>query len=505
MDLFRCKPIESAVEEEGITHSFKRVLNGFHLILLGIGSIIGTGIFVLTGTAAAGHAGPALAISFIISGLGCLCAGLCYAEFASTIPLSGGAYSYAYATIGEFLAWIIGWDLILEYLVGAATVASGWSGYAVKLAGQLGFSIPPELSHATLGVAGESLTTTGAYLNLPAVFVIVLITCILTVGIQESALVNSIIVAVKLLVVVTFIVFCFPHLKTSNWVPFIPPNTGHVGVYGWTGIFAAAGVIFYAYIGFDAVCCTAQEVVKPSRDLPIGILGSLSTCTVLYILVSLVLTGIVPFKELNVAAPVALAVERCGPTLEWLRPWIEIGALGGLSSVVLVLLLAQPRIFHRMAVDGLFPRAFAQVHPKFRTPTMPTLLTGSCAAVLAGVLPIDVLSSMVSIGTLLAFTIVCLSVVVLRKTKPDLERQFRTPWVPFIPIAGAIICFGQMLFLPLATWIRLVAWLVVGMAIYFGYSYKHSRLNRREGGVTYAPKPKRLGHSAEGFDPGSLK
>jgi basic amino acid/polyamine antiporter, APA family len=400
MDLFRCKPIESAVEEEGITHSFKRVLNGFHLILLGIGSIIGTGIFVLTGTAAAGHAGPALAISFIISGLGCLCAGLCYAEFASTIPLSGGAYSYAYATIGEFLAWIIGWDLILEYLVGAATVASGWSGYAVKLAGQLGFSIPPELSHATLGVAGESLTTTGAYLNLPAVFVIVLITCILTVGIQESALVNSIIVAVKLLVVVTFIVFCFPHLKTSNWVPFIPPNTGHVGVYGWTGIFAAAGVIFYAYIGFDAVCCTAQEVVKPSRDLPIGILGSLSTCTVLYILVSLVLTGIVPFKELNVAAPVALAVERCGPTLEWLRPWIEIGALGGLSSVVLVLLLAQPRIFHRMAVDGLFPRAFAQVHPKFRTPTMPTLLTGSCAAVLAGVLPIDVLSSMVSIGTL---------------------------------------------------------------------------------------------------------
>jgi APA family basic amino acid/polyamine antiporter len=482
MDLFRCKPIKSTVEEEGTTRAFKRVLNGFHLILLGIGSIIGTGIFVLTGTAAAGHAGPALAISFIISGLGCLCAGLCYAEFASTIPLSGSAYSYAYATIGEFLAWIIGWDLILEYLVGAATVASGWSGYAVKLVGQFGFSIPPEFSHATLGIAGESLTASGAYLNLPAVFVIVVITCILMVGIRESAFVNSIIVALKLLVVVAFIVFCFPHLKTSNWVPFIPPNTGHVGVYGWTGIFAAAGVIFYAYIGFDAVCCTAQEVVKPSRDLPIGILGSLSICTVLYILVSLVLTGVVPFKELNVAAPVALAVERCGSTLEWLRPWIEIGALGGLSSVVLVLLLAQPRIFHRMAVDGLFPRTFAQVHPKFRTPTMPTLLTGSCAAVLAGLLPIDVLSSMVSIGTLLAFTIVCLSVVVLRKTRPDLERQFRTPWVPFIPIAGATICFGQMLFLPLATWIRLVAWLVVGMAIYFGYSYKHSRLNREKGG-----------------------
>jgi basic amino acid/polyamine antiporter, APA family len=467
-----------AVEEKGTTRSFKRVLNGFHLILLGIGSIIGTGIFVLTGTAAAGHAGPALAISFIISGLGCLCAGLCYAEFASTIPLSGSAYSYAYATIGEFLAWIIGWDLILEYLVGAATVASGWSGYAVKLVGEFGFRIPSELSHATLGFAGERLTLTGAYLNLPAVFIIVLITCILMVGIQESALVNSIIVAVKLLVVVAFIVFCFPHVKTSNWVPFIPPNTGQIGVFGWTGIFAAAGIIFYAYIGFDAVCCAAQEVVKPSRDLPIGILGSLSICTVLYILVSLALTGIVPFKELNVAAPVALAVERCGPTLGWLRPWIEIGALGGLSSVVLVLLLAQPRIFHQMAVDGLFPRTFAQVHPKFRTPTAPTLLTGLCAAVLAGVLPIDVLSSMVSIGTLLAFAIVCLSVLVLRKTRPDLERQFRTPWVPFIPIAGAMICFGQMLFLPLATWIRLVAWLVVGMAVYFGYSYKHSLLNR---------------------------
>jgi basic amino acid/polyamine antiporter, APA family len=288
--------------------------------------------------------------------------------------------------------------------VGAATVASGWSGYAVKLLGQFGLRIPPELSQATLSFEGEHFSPTGAYVNLPAVFVIVLITCILMVGIQESALVNSVIVAVKLIVIVAFLLFCFPHVKTSNWAPFIPPNTGHVGVYGWTGIFAAAGVIFYAYIGFDAVCCAAQEVVKPSRDLPIGILGSLLICTVLYIMVSLVLTGIVPYKELNVAAPVALVVERCGPTLAWLRPWIEVGALGGLSSVVLVLLLAQPRIFHRMAMDGLFPKTFAQLHPKFRTPTMPTLLTGVCSAVLAGVLPIDVLSSLVSIGTLLAFT-----------------------------------------------------------------------------------------------------
>jgi APA family basic amino acid/polyamine antiporter len=478
MNLFRCKSTERSLEEEQDPHSFKRVLNGYHLILLGIGCIVGTGIFVLTGTAAAQHAGPALAISFVISGLGCLCAGLCYAEFASMIPLSGSAYSYAYATIGEFFAWIIGWDLILEYLVGAATVATGWSGYAVKLLGQFGLHIPPELSHASLSFEGEHFTMTGSYFNLPAVFVIVLITCILLVGIQESTLVNSIIVGVKLTVVVAFLALCFPHVKTSNWVPFIPPNTGHVGVFGWTGIFAAAGVIFYAYIGFDAVSCAAQEVVKPSRDLPIGILGSLFVCTILYILVSLVLTGIVPYKELNVAAPVALAVERCGPGLAWFQPWIEIGALGGLSSVVLVLLLAQPRIFHRMAMDGLFPKAFAQVHPKFRTPTTTTWATGLCSAVLAGLLPTDVLSSMVSIGTLLAFTIVCVSVSILRKTKPELERQFRTPWVPFIPIAGAIICLAQMLFLPLATWIRLVAWLAVGMAIYFCYGYRHSHLNR---------------------------
>jgi basic amino acid/polyamine antiporter, APA family len=479
MNLFRCKPIKQLLEEEENSQSLKRVLNGFHLILLGIGCIVGTGIFVLTGTAAAEHAGPALAISFIISGLGCLCAGLCYAEFASMIPLSGSAYSYAYATIGELLAWIIGWDLILEYMVGAATVATGWSGYAVKLLGQLGFHIPPELSHAPLSFEGEHFLATGAFLNVPAVFVIILITCLLISGIQESTLVNSIIVAVKLAVVTAFLIFCFPHVKVSNWVPFVPPNTGHVGVFGWTGIFAAAGIIFYAYIGFDAVSCAAQEVVKPSRDIPIGILGSLLVCTVLYISVSLVLTGVVPYKELNVAAPVALAVERSGPTLAWLRPWIEIGAIGGLSSVVLVLLLAQPRIFHRMAVDGLFPKAFAQVHPKFRTPTTTTLLTGLCAAILAGVLPIDVLSSMVSIGTLLAFMIVCISVVILRKTRPELERQFRTPWVPFIPVAGAIICLGQMLFLPFATWMRLVAWLVLGMAIYFGYGYRNSHLNRR--------------------------
>jgi basic amino acid/polyamine antiporter, APA family len=320
MDLFRCKPTERLVEEEQASHSFKRTLNGFHLILLGIGCIVGTGIFVLTGTAAAEHAGPALAISFIISGLGCLCSGLCYAEFASMIPLSGSAYSYAYATIGELLAWIIGWDLILEYLVGAATVASGWSGYAVKLASQFGFRIPPEFSQAALSFQGGHLSATGAFLNVPAVFVIVLISCVLMVGIQESALVNSIIVAVKLAVIAAFLICCYPHVKASNWSPFIPANAGQVGVYGWTGIFAAAGVIFYAYIGFDAVSCAAQEVVKPSRDLPIGILGSLLVCTILYISVSLVLTGIVPYKELNVAAPVALAVERCGPTLAWLRP-----------------------------------------------------------------------------------------------------------------------------------------------------------------------------------------
>ncbi|HEY0790149.1 MAG TPA: amino acid permease [Chthoniobacterales bacterium] len=479
MDLLRTKPTEGLVEESEEKHGFRRALNGFHLILLGIGAIVGTGIFVLTGTAAAQHAGPAIAVSFIISGLGCLCAGLCYAEFASMLPVSGSAYTYAYATVGELIAWIIGWDLILEYLFGAATVAAGWSGYATALLGDFSIKLPAALCHAPLDFVNGRMALTGAFLNLPAMLVIAVITVVLVFGIRESVQVNNAVVIAKLLVVAAFLVVCFPHIRTENWAPFLPPSQGQVGVFGWTGVLAGAGVIFYAYIGFDAVTTAAQEVKRPQRDIPIGILGSLAICTVLYVLVSLVLTGVVNYRELNVPAPVAFAVERIGPSVAWIKPFIELGALAGLSSVILVLLMGQPRIFHRMAMDGLLPPVFSKVHPRFRTPFVTTIVTGSVTAVFAGLLPIKVLSELVSIGTLLAFVIVSVSIIILRRTRPELERHFRTPWVPFVPACGAVICVAQMVFLPWETWLRLLIWLALGLIIYFGYSRTHSVLHRK--------------------------
>ena len=479
MELLRTKPADQLVEECEGGHDFHRALNGFHLVLLGIGAIVGTGIFVLTGTAAAQHAGPAIAISFLISGLGCLCSALCYAEFATMLPISGSAYTYAYATIGELIAWIIGWDLILEYLFGAATVAVGWSGYATALLADFGFKIPSALSHAPLDFDNGRLIFTGAFLNLPAILVIVIITAILVLGIRESARTNAVIVFIKLLVVAAFLIVCFPHVQPQNWSPFIPPNQGHAGVYGWTGILTGAGVIFYAFIGFDAVTTAAQEVKNPRRDIPVGILGSLLVCIVLYVAVSLVLTGVVNYKELNVPAPVSFAVTKVGPAVAWIKPFIELGALAGLSSVILVLLLGQPRIFHRMATDGLLPPVFSKVHPRFRTPFVTTIVTGLAAAAFASLFPIGVLSELVSIGTLLAFVIVSLSVIILRRTRPDLPRKFRTPWVPLVPILGALICLVQMVFLPWQTWLRLLIWLGLGLLIYFGYSRRHSALAPR--------------------------
>jgi basic amino acid/polyamine antiporter, APA family len=479
MQLLRTKPADELVEECEGGHSFRRALNGFHLILLGIGAIVGTGIFVLTGTAAAQHAGPAIAISFLISGLGCLCSALCYAEFASMLPISGSAYTYAYATIGELIAWIIGWDLILEYLFGAATVAVGWSGYATALLADFSLKIPGAFSRAPLDFANGRLVFTGAFLNLPAIFVTVIITAILVLGIRESARANAVIVFAKLLVVAAFLIVCFPHVQPQNWSPFIPPNQGQTGVYGWTGILAGAGVIFYAFIGFDAVTTAAQEVKDPKRDIPVGILGSLLVCIVLYVAVSLVLTGVVNYKELNVPAPVSFAVQKVGPAVAWIKPFIELGAIAGLSSVILVLLLGQPRIFHRMATDGLLPPVFSKVHPRFQTPFVTTIVTGLTAAGLAGLFPIGILSELVSIGTLLAFVIVSLSVIILRRTRPDLPRKFRTPWVPAVPILGALICLVQMVFLPWQTWLRLLLWLGLGLLIYFGYGRRHSGLAAR--------------------------
>jgi APA family basic amino acid/polyamine antiporter len=472
MDLLRVKPVEATSEENPL----RPELGGFQLTLLGIGCIVGTGIFVITGTAAAEHAGPAIVLSFLLSALGCLCAGFCYAELASMIPLCGSAYTYAYSTIGEIFAWIIGWDLILEYLVGSATVAVGWSGYVISFLSDIGIHFPAALCNAPLVFKG-SWAASGAIINLPAILIVLAVTIILILGIRETSNVNAVIVAIKIAIILLFVGFCFPYVHPQNWVPFIPPSTGF-GHYGWTGIMAGAGVIFYAYIGFDAVTTAAQETKNPQRDLPIGILGSLVICTILYVLVSLVLTGVVNYKQLDVPAPVAYAIQQVGPSVAWLRPLVELGAIAGITSVILVLLLGQPRIFYRMAADGLLPGVFSKIHSKFRTPHITTAVTGIISATLAGLFPIGVLSELVSIGTLLAFVIVCISVMVLRKTRPDLPRLFKAPLVPWLPIAGVILCFSQMVFLPPSTWIRLVIWLAIGLAIYFGYGYRKSRLNR---------------------------
>lgn len=473
MDLLRVKPVETTTTEG---NPLRAELGGLQLTLLGIGCIVGTGIFVITGTAAAQHAGPAIVLSFIISAIGCLCAGFCYAELASMIPLCGSAYTYAYSTIGEIFAWIIGWDLILEYLVGSATVAVGWSGYVVSFLSGIGIHFPTALCNAPL-VFKDGWVLSGALLNLPAVLIVLAVTLILIVGIRETSAVNAIIVAIKVVIILLFVAFCFPHVQPANWEPFIPPSIGF-GQFGWTGIMAGAGVIFYAYIGFDAVTTAAQETKNPQRDLPIGILGSLTICTILYVLVSLVLTGVVNYKQLDVPAPVAYAIQQVGPSVAWLRPLVELGAIAGITSVILVLLLGQPRIFYRMAADGLLPAVFSKVHAKFKTPHVTTTVTGIVAAILAGLFPIGVLSELVSIGTLLAFVIVCISVIVLRKTRPDVPRLFKAPLVPLVPIVGAILCLSQMVFLPPATWIRLLIWLIIGLAIYFGYGYRKSRLNR---------------------------
>ncbi len=393
------------------------------------------------------------------------------------IPVAGSAYTYSYATIGELLAWIIGWDLILEYLFGAASVSVGWSGYVVSFLRDFGVNIPAALSSAPFAfdhVAGW--TSTGAVFNLPAVLIIALVTGLLVVGIQESATVNDFAVFAKITVVILFIVFGVSYINAANWHPFMPANTGTFGQFGWSGVFRGAGVIFFAYIGFDAVSTVAQEARNPQKDMPIGILASLAVCTVLYIAVALVLTGIVSYKELLVPDPIAVGVNAAGPGLFWLRKFIKIGAIAGLSSVMLVLLLGQPRIFYAMSMDGLLPPLFSKVHPKFRTPYVTTIATGVVAALLGGFFPIGALAEMVSIGTLLAFAIVCASIIVLRRTHADLPRPFRTPWVPLVPALGVLITVVQMLFLPWATWLRLIVWMALGIAIYFFYGRHHSKL-----------------------------
>ncbi len=500
-NLFLTKSLTDLLQEANDNKSgLKKTLTGLNLTTLGIGAIIGAGIFVLTGQAAAQYAGPAIVLSFIISGIACAFAGLCYAEFASMIPISGSAYTYSYATLGEFLAWIIGWDLILEYLFAASTVSVGWSGYVVSFLKDFGIFIPTAFTAATgsvlvevpklgwqqltenlsagllaQGISVDSLPHVTAIINLPAMFIIAALTLLLIIGIRESANFNNIMVIVKVAVIIMFIAIGIAFVQAGNWHPFIPENTGEWGHFGWSGVLRGAGVIFFAYIGFDAVSTAAQESKNPQRDMPIGILGSLSISTVLYILVAIVLTGIVSYTTLNVSDPVAVGVDAMGKSMFWLRPIVKIAAIAGLSSVILVMLMGQPRIFYSMSKDGLLPPIFSRVHPKYKTPYVSTILTGCVAIVLAGVLPISILGELVSIGTLLAFAIVCVSIIVLRKTRPDIERPFRTPWVPLIPILGALICFIQMAALPGDTWLRLIVWMAIGFVIYFTYGIHHSK------------------------------
>jgi APA family basic amino acid/polyamine antiporter len=474
--LLRTKPI--AHLDPGIA-DLKRCLGPVQLVTLGIGAIIGTGIFVLTGLAAAQHAGPAIVLSFVIAGIGCIFAGLCYAEFAAMVPVSGSAYSYSYATLGEFIAWFVGWNLVLEYLFAAATVSVGWSRYFTKLLDHFDINfLPAALAAAPFGVApdGVHFITTGALINLPAVLIASIITGICYVGITQSSLVNAIVVSIKVTIVVLVIGFGVFYVNPDNWVPFIPENTGKVGEFGISGVLRASGIIFFAYIGFDAVSTAALEAKNPARDMPIGILGSLVVCTILYILMSGVVTGMVPYPQLNDAAPVAVALQA-HQGLNWLTPWVLVGALAGLTSVILVMILGQARIFLSMARDGLLPPAFSKVHPKFQTPHLATLITGTSAALIGGLFPIGILGELVSIGTLIAFIVVCLGVLVLRYTRPDLERPFRVPAVWATSLLGVAFCGIMAGFLPHDTWIRLVVWTALGVVLYFAYGFRRSALN----------------------------
>lgn len=508
--LLATKPIETILNEAAETgeHTLRRSLGATNLIALGIGAIIGTGIFVLTGPTAANYAGPAVVYSFVVAAVACVFAGLCYAEFAAMIPVAGSAYTYGYATLGEIFAWIIGWDLVLEYAFGAATVCSGWSGYVLSLLQDFHIRLPPAIAGTPgsvfvywnghwellnriaskltmLGIDPASLPHKYGVFNLVAFIGIMAVTMILVIGIKESANFNSVIVAVKLIVLVIFLVLGVqtllrePNLLKMNWHPFIPPNTGTFGQFGISGIIRGAGVIFFAYIGFDAVSTAAQEAKNPKRDMPIGILGSLAICTILYILVAGVLTGLVSYHDLSVPDSLAVGIDATG--VKWGSLLVKFGALGGLSSTMVVMLLGQSRVFFSMSKDGLLPKFFSSVHPRFQTPWISSITVGLVVATFASLIPLTALGEMTSIGTLLAFVIVCAGVWVLRMKRPEIPRPFRAPWMPVTPILGIAVSLLMMLFLPWETWLRLFVWLAVGLVIYVLYSRHHSKVQIRLG------------------------
>jgi APA family basic amino acid/polyamine antiporter len=480
MDLFRRKSI-TALQQEALTdHSLKRALGPLNLTLLGVGAIIGTGIFVLTGTVAAQNAGPAVVLSFVLAGVASIFAALCYSEFASLVPMAGSAYTYGYATLGEFVAWVIGWDLILEYALGAVTVAIGWSGYVVSFLKDLGIHIPAVLTAARgTAVTLADGSTVMAVFNLPAVLVVAFVTTLLVVGIKESAKVNNVIVFLKVAVVLLFIFGAVWAIDPANWKPFMPPATGTPGEFGWSGVMTGAAIVFFAYIGFDAVSTAAQEAKNPQKDMPVGIIGSLLICTVLYIAVSAIATGVVPYGQLDVPDPIAVAADRAG--LGWMATFIKIGAIAGLSSVVLVMLLGQSRVFWTMSRDGLLPPFVGQVHPKFQTPWITSIVTGVAVAVVSGLLTVREAGSLVSIGTLFAFVIVSAGVLVLRIREPNLPRVFKTPAVWAVAPLGALSAIYLMASLPWRTWERLLIWLGIGLVIYFAYGIRKSKLATNKG------------------------
>ncbi len=499
--LFRTKPLSLLLAEEAGSHRLRRILGPVQLTALGVGAIIGTGIFILTGVAAHDRTGPALMLSFVLAGLACVFAALCYAEFASMVPVAGSAYTYAYATLGELFAWIIGWDLILEYAVGSATVAHGWSAHFQEFTPIFGFHVPKIIATAPInycvsvgaGCPHTGFVTTGAYFDLPAVLITFILTVILVKGIKESASFNAFMVAVKLVIVLLVIgiggYLLVTKFGTANWHPFAPFGYTGVSFFGKTilgehaaggeplGMFAGAAIIFFAYIGFDSVSVHSEEAREPAKDVPVGIIASLIICTLLYIAVSAVLTGMVPTKEIDINAPVVEAFKRAG--LTWMQYLVAFGAMTGITSVLLVMMLSQPRVMLALGRDGLVPNSFfGDVHPKWRTPWKSTILTGLFVASMAGFIPLSILAEMTSIGTLFAFVIVCGAVIVMRRTNPDANRPFRAPLVPLVPILGIATCLLLMFSLPAENWYRLIIWLVIGLVIYFAYGRRHSVMAR---------------------------
>ncbi len=471
---FAVQPVNLTAPSGG--ERLRRVLGARALTAIGVGATIGSGIFVLTGTVAANHTGPALTLSLLIAAFGCGLAALCYSEFAAFLPVSGSAYSYAYATLGEGIAWFIGWNLMLEYMLSASAVAVGWSGYVTNLLGDAGIHFPAQLVNAPFGkLADGHLGATGALINAPAVLIVVAMSALCYIGIRKSAGANTLMVATKVAVIIIFVLAGIRFVDTSLWHPYLPPNTGQFGHFGWSGVMQGAAIIFFSYIGFDTASTTAMEARNPQRDVPLGILGALALSAVLYVAMAAVMTGMVPYTRLNVDAPVAVALD-VHPQLAWLGVFVKVGAIAGMTSVILMSLLGQPRILLAMADDGLLPPIMRRCHLRYRTPHVATVVTGVAAALFAGLFPLDVLGELISIGILLAFAVVCIGVLVLRRTRPDAHRPFRVPWAPVTCVVGALVCLAMTLALPKDTWWRLVIWTAAGFSIYALYGYRHSRL-----------------------------